>query len=1253
MRRCVILLIWGILALPLFSQTDYWREIHFRQGGPKLYDAAFNGYDVLIAVGENGWIFRKDLSTTSLDSMQVLSGNCTLYGVDFGSEQVVYAVGEYADRSELLLKSTDGGNTWVDISYNLPLLSVPTPLYDVDFVDAQRGWISGANGYVIFTANGGQTWQVKLGPQHPNVSPGDGFLGLWVNPSDANEVWAVGDNSSIVAHTTDGGNTWDINHYWNPAPVPYGQDSASYSDVIGDPWNGRIVGSYGTVIDLNGNPDNTFRNFSDDMWYYAVTEASEPIGSGGLIPWQNSKRYDLYGFGGYHHWGPGWAVGSNAVILQTPPPGIPEAIKVTKLEIIPVSDTFWVRVHVVNYSTSHRTASVEIRRSIRDGAGPYILQTTHFVDLEGLDSVIIGYGQRAPYKDYYWYKAICNDAGYITTASDSAYGPPASPPPPNISPVASFSVEDQSGDDGWNTVLTWQVSFPSNSVYLYRYGKVYPMGVARWTYLGKRFGSGSFIDTTAIPGQQYVYRIREVGVWISDPVEDTGASYDDTPPAAAPSNVQAHTLGNYVVVQWDPVSAEDEPNLGGYDVCPYDPAGGSHRNRTIFNTSPVLRTLYAYEAQLTYNGMWEQGGVRARDRSGNLGPWSDDQGDPFLCYIPGPGIVDRANATGPNGSYRFLRAQDGSFYLAFTSKDHVWFKVGDGSRWSDPLDIGSGSDPAMGFGPDSLTAYLVYVETSSNTEKLLLTSLTGQRQNGTPTTLFQTQGTTYWGISAPAFVTVGDSGFVLFETAMLQGNEVRQTPSAQIHVRSFNLYLIRFSLTTPQMTVQTLIDSVIVNRTYADLSALYAGLGGVSIAYGKMGPYLLWDTDGSELRFYRPDFHGKWLVSVLDSVKVLDPCVAVESGEIYRFWAKGSLHKEVFYSFSYEKDPNFTSKIYNLSNTPDADSRSPVFAHGYVFWSEEVPYGSTTAYDIVYLPLSNTPDQFINWTQANWSDAYSPQVVYYESGGQFYRTGHYVGIWTEEDRVDADGERGLIQKEWTTNPPPQRIYTLGDTLPTPITTERENVLEYGTQKGQSADIGNALSYKLTDLDPQQAYTLGFYIYHEESTEVVERFYADGQPLKIIHSTPGTETYVEVAIPLASYREDSTIVVSVTKESGPTAILNEIYVFGTPLPDGGPMASESQAALPRSFGIQWVRPLPLKGTGQVQLAIPRVARVTLDLYDITGRRVRRFFQGTLAPGYHVLNLSPQDDQGHRLASGVYFLRLETPEAVRTRKVLWLR
>ena len=393
--------------------------------------------------------------------------------------------------------------------------------------------------------------------------------------------------------------------------------------------------------------------------------------------------------------------------------------------------------------------------------------------------------------------------------------------------------------------------------------------------------------------------------------------------------------------------------------------------------------------------------------------------------------------------------------------------------------------------------------------------------------------------------------------------------------------------------------------------------------------------------------NGSWQTQILSQNQgpYRSPHIASDGKTVYFLWSQGS-PGDIFYRFSYPDDPSFLSKAMNLSNTPDADSKDPWIAGQRLFWAEQQSDGT---YAIFHTSMAKptTPEAL---SQTPWGTASLPQTVSYTVGGSYYQTTVYVTTWLQEEV--GTHQTALLWEVYSTGPIPEQVLTLGDTLPTPYTTQRDTFAQYGTQKGQSADVGNALSYQITDLDPQKSYTLGFYIYHEESTDVIERFYADGQPLKIVSSTPGTETYVEVSIPLDLYQNDSTIVVSVTKESGPTAILNEIYVFGTPLPSGGPMASESHVAMPRAFAIEWIRPLPLRGTGQVLLAIPRVATVSLDLYDITGRRVRRFYHGTLEPGYHTLTLRPEDDRGNRLASGVYFLRLKTPEVVKIRKVVWM-
>ena len=82
------------------------------------------------------------------------------------------------------------------------------------------------------------------------------------------------------------------------------------------------------------------------------------------------------------------------------------------------------------------------------------------------------------------------------------------------------------------------------------------------------------------------------------------------------------------------------------------------------------------------------------------------------------------------------------------------------------------------------------------------------------------------------------------------------------------------------------------------------------------------------------------------------------------------------------------------------------------------------------------------------------------------------------------------------------------------------------------------------------------------------------------------------------------------------------------------------------------PNPLKpgAVMAIDLAVP--ARVTLDLYDVAGRRVRRLQDGTLPAGSNQLDWNGQDQSGRALPRGVYILRLTWAGSTSTRKVVVL-
>jgi hypothetical protein len=72
-----------------------------------------------------------------------------------------------------------------------------------------------------------------------------------------------------------------------------------------------------------------------------------------------------------------------------------------------------------------------------------------------------------------------------------------------------------------------------------------------------------------------------------------------------------------------------------------------------------------------------------------------------------------------------------------------------------------------------------------------------------------------------------------------------------------------------------------------------------------------------------------------------------------------------------------------------------------------------------------------------------------------------------------------------------------------------------------------------------------------------------------------------------------------------------------------------------------RPNPAPDRPQLVFRLPARRAVTLAIYDITGRAVRRFDLGTLVAGEHAIAWDARDARGVDMANGVYLARLAWP------------
>ncbi len=94
-------------------------------------------------------------------------------------------------------------------------------------------------------------------------------------------------------------------------------------------------------------------------------------------------------------------------------------------------------------------------------------------------------------------------------------------------------------------------------------------------------------------------------------------------------------------------------------------------------------------------------------------------------------------------------------------------------------------------------------------------------------------------------------------------------------------------------------------------------------------------------------------------------------------------------------------------------------------------------------------------------------------------------------------------------------------------------------------------------------------------------------------------------------------------------------------------------LTRAVALEGNVPNPFNPQTTIRFALPRSQRVDLAVYDLQGRRVAVLVAGLLPAGRHEAVWRGTDEQGHRVASGLYLYRLQTEDLGATRKMLLLK
>ena len=94
-------------------------------------------------------------------------------------------------------------------------------------------------------------------------------------------------------------------------------------------------------------------------------------------------------------------------------------------------------------------------------------------------------------------------------------------------------------------------------------------------------------------------------------------------------------------------------------------------------------------------------------------------------------------------------------------------------------------------------------------------------------------------------------------------------------------------------------------------------------------------------------------------------------------------------------------------------------------------------------------------------------------------------------------------------------------------------------------------------------------------------------------------------------------------------------------------------LPKEFALNGNYPNPFNPTTTISFALPEASNVTLEVFDLMGRRVATLISGEVAAGMHEKIWDAHSDAGAMVASGVYLYRLRAGAFVQVRRMVLMK
>ncbi len=114
-------------------------------------------------------------------------------------------------------------------------------------------------------------------------------------------------------------------------------------------------------------------------------------------------------------------------------------------------------------------------------------------------------------------------------------------------------------------------------------------------------------------------------------------------------------------------------------------------------------------------------------------------------------------------------------------------------------------------------------------------------------------------------------------------------------------------------------------------------------------------------------------------------------------------------------------------------------------------------------------------------------------------------------------------------------------------------------------------------------------------------------------------------------------VTVVNLGGQSSSSNKVGVHGMAPLRFDELITAETISLPKEYAIFDNYPNPFNPVTTIRYNIPEPSTVSLVIYDIMGREVRRLVDGIVEPGYHAADWDSRTAAGVNVSSGIYIYR----------------